>query len=461
MPIRSMSASGPIGQPAPALSARSTSSGAAPVSSSIRAASLSSGISSRLTRKPGVSGHGTASLPRPCAKASAAANASSSTTAVRTTSTSGISGAGLKKCRPTTRSGRPLADAMAVTDSAEVLVARIVSGRQSAWSSANSAALGAGSSTMASITRSASASGARSPPAVKRPRAASAVAASSAPFSTRLASPASMRPLPRSSARGVGLDRDDAMPRLEAHLRDPGAHRPEPHDAYGLDRHPRPPPRSRASAGIVGRRRPSPLRDPAGEPGLPILARMASWGERLRAAARPQRAGGAHAASPGAADTRVLPPPSSAVVVPRPAAVAEAPWESVGVPEAGAAPVTAGVGDRPAPGAPRARDPLRRPPARHRRPRDRDGAPGELQLPAAPRPLGGGAAHRAARRGDRRGARHDDRAPPPRAPARPHARAPARRPASPPRCRPPPAPARAAPRRSRARRTSAACAAPR
>jgi len=66
---------------------------------------------------------------------------------------------------------------------------------------------------------------------------------------------------------------------------------------------------------------------------------MASWGERLRAAARPQRAGGAHAASPGAADTRALPPPSSAVVVPRPAAVAEAPWESVGVPEAAAAPV--------------------------------------------------------------------------------------------------------------------------
>jgi hypothetical protein len=64
---------------------------------------------------------------------------------------------------------------------------------------------------------------------------------------------------------------------------------------------------------------------------------MASWGERLRAAARPQRAGGASPASPGSTDTRVLPPPSSAVVVPRPTTVDEAPWEAVTVPEASAA----------------------------------------------------------------------------------------------------------------------------
>ena len=44
-----------------------------------RTASLSMGISSRLTRNPGVSAHGTASLPSPAANASAVANASSST----------------------------------------------------------------------------------------------------------------------------------------------------------------------------------------------------------------------------------------------------------------------------------------------------------------------------------------------------------------------------------------------
>ena len=54
-----------------------------------------------------MSAHGTASLPSPDANASASANTASSTICVRTTSISFISGAGLKKCRPTTRSGRP------------------------------------------------------------------------------------------------------------------------------------------------------------------------------------------------------------------------------------------------------------------------------------------------------------------------------------------------------------------
>ena len=71
-----------------------------------------------------------------------------------TISTSGISGAGLKKCMPTTRSGRVVAAAISVTESAEVLVARIASGRQIRSSSAKSARLGSSSSTIASITRS-------------------------------------------------------------------------------------------------------------------------------------------------------------------------------------------------------------------------------------------------------------------------------------------------------------------
>ena len=45
-------------------------------------------------------------------------------------STSGISGAGLKKCMPTTRSGERVADAISVTESADVFVASTASGLQ-------------------------------------------------------------------------------------------------------------------------------------------------------------------------------------------------------------------------------------------------------------------------------------------------------------------------------------------
>ena len=55
--------------------------------------------------KPGVSLQATGSLPSRCANANAASKASSLVCAVRTTSTSGSTGAGLKKCMPTTRSG--------------------------------------------------------------------------------------------------------------------------------------------------------------------------------------------------------------------------------------------------------------------------------------------------------------------------------------------------------------------
>src|SRR2546427_6647762 len=48
----------------------------------------------------------TASLPRERANAKARRNVSSDVVTARTTSTSGISGTGLKKCRPTKRSAR-------------------------------------------------------------------------------------------------------------------------------------------------------------------------------------------------------------------------------------------------------------------------------------------------------------------------------------------------------------------
>ena len=54
-PTRSSSAHGPIGQPAPCFMPASRSSGVTPASSSTRTQSFSSGISTRLTTKPGVS----------------------------------------------------------------------------------------------------------------------------------------------------------------------------------------------------------------------------------------------------------------------------------------------------------------------------------------------------------------------------------------------------------------------
>ena len=59
----------------------------------------------------------------------ASRRSSSDVRSARTISTSGISGAGLKKCMPTARSGRSSTEAISVTLSAEVFVARIASGR--------------------------------------------------------------------------------------------------------------------------------------------------------------------------------------------------------------------------------------------------------------------------------------------------------------------------------------------
>ncbi len=97
---------GPIGQPAPFVIAASSASGVTRASSRTRTQSLRSGMRTRLTTKPGVSWQGTATFPRRSTTSSAVATASSDESSARTTSTSGISGAGLKKCIPTTRSGR-------------------------------------------------------------------------------------------------------------------------------------------------------------------------------------------------------------------------------------------------------------------------------------------------------------------------------------------------------------------
>ena len=141
---------------------------------------------------PELSFAATASLPSDLAKAKARRNASSDVVTVRTTSTSGISGTGLKKCSPTKRSARLVAAAIAAIVRLEVLEAKIVGGAQRPSSSFHSAFFSSRSSVTASMMMSQLF---KSPTAVvklKRFRAASRSATGSLPFSTNLARDFSM-----------------------------------------------------------------------------------------------------------------------------------------------------------------------------------------------------------------------------------------------------------------------------
>ena len=97
----------------------------------------------------------TAVLPRSPASRASAPVVPGEVSTVEMTSTSFITGAGLKKCSPATRPGYRVPPAISVTDSEEVLVARIASARQAASSSAYRARFRSIRSGMASITRSA------------------------------------------------------------------------------------------------------------------------------------------------------------------------------------------------------------------------------------------------------------------------------------------------------------------
>ena len=98
---------------------------------------------------------GTGVLPRSRASRVSAWAVCGEVSTVEITSTSFITGAGLKKCRPATRAGYRVPPAIPVIESEEVLVARIVSARQAASSWANRVPLSSIRSGIASITRSA------------------------------------------------------------------------------------------------------------------------------------------------------------------------------------------------------------------------------------------------------------------------------------------------------------------
>ena len=142
-----------------------------------------------------------------------------------------MSGAGLKKCMPTTRSGDEVAAAISVTESAEVFVARMQSGRTIRSSSANRAVFAGRSSTIASITRSQSANASRS--VVSSSRADSRVPV----FAAELALVDLASEEVRDAARGRltqlrrHLATDRLVAALDRELRDAGTHGAEPDHA--------------------------------------------------------------------------------------------------------------------------------------------------------------------------------------------------------------------------------------
>ncbi|CAM5381828.1 hypothetical protein SANTM175S_00332 [Streptomyces antimycoticus] len=104
--------------------------------------------------KPARSGQSTARLPSAAATACAVPRASLEVSTVCTTSTSRITGAGLKKCIPMTSSGRRVAIAHAMTGRLEVEVASTAPGAHTRSRSAKTARLTSMSSATASTTRS-------------------------------------------------------------------------------------------------------------------------------------------------------------------------------------------------------------------------------------------------------------------------------------------------------------------
>src|SRR5439155_18735123 len=94
------------------------------------------------------------SLPSEAAKANARLTVCSDVVMVRTTSTSAISGTGLKKCSPTKRSARFVAPAISAIVRLDVFEAKIVPAAHKPSSSWKSAFLSARSSVIASITMS-------------------------------------------------------------------------------------------------------------------------------------------------------------------------------------------------------------------------------------------------------------------------------------------------------------------
>lgn len=184
---------------------RSISSSGAMRSWSSFSASRPNGRLHRLTRKPGPSTAMITCLPIASPAARARASAESEDCSPATTSSRRMTGGGLKKCMPTTRSGRLAPAAIAVTSSDEVLLARTHSSPTMPFDNrANSACLTSSRSGAASITSSHEARSSSAGAACSPSRAAAARESLSRPRSTPRSSWARIRSRPRSSASGIG-----------------------------------------------------------------------------------------------------------------------------------------------------------------------------------------------------------------------------------------------------------------
>ena len=146
---------GVIGSPI-GLSALSATSAGVP-SSNAFATSPISRSSTRFTTKAAASWTSTVVFFSALPSTNAVERTSSLVFGARTISSSGMTATGLKKWKPTTRSGCSRSAAISVTESEEVLVARMQSSETTASTSAKTCFFTDSSSNTASITKSASA----------------------------------------------------------------------------------------------------------------------------------------------------------------------------------------------------------------------------------------------------------------------------------------------------------------
>ena len=207
-----MSSNGPMRKPPPSRQMRSICSTVAIRSDRSLSASRPQGRLQRLTRNPGPSTASITRLPIASPQARATASARSEDSAPATTSSSAISGGGLKKCMPTTRSGWVAAGASAVTSSDEVLLASTQSAPTISESSAKSRCLSSTRSGAASMTSSQSAKPSSVGAACSCSLARSASAAAIRPLLTSRSSWRRIRLIPRSSASASGSCSSVRMP---------------------------------------------------------------------------------------------------------------------------------------------------------------------------------------------------------------------------------------------------------
>ena len=131
--------------------------------------------------KPARSPQETGDLPTFEQSARTVSETSSEVVTVETTSTSFITGAGLKKCIPTTSAGRFVTLASSMTGRLEVVVAKIAPGLQMSSRFSKSVVLMARSSAIASTTMSTSARSSSEVVPVSRPRISGFADSSSLP----------------------------------------------------------------------------------------------------------------------------------------------------------------------------------------------------------------------------------------------------------------------------------------